>query len=162
MLDGPTPPPLPSAVPPIIRPVSPPPLPLEDRSVLLLFYRCWCWLFVLFYLSMAVYEIQVARGATEPSLGLIESAVSHNDQKVRDEIIAEKRADAPGIAVFVIALAVIYGCAASIPRQPWAWTFGLVIICTTVFPFIISAAGAIPLIIQWASPAAKLYFGKRQ
>ena len=158
---GPKPPPLPDALPPVIQAVAPPPLPLEDKSVLLLFFRGWCGLFVLFYLSMAIYEIQVARGATEPSLGLIESAVSHNNQSIREEIIAEKRADAPGIAVFVIGLAVIYGCAASIPRQPWAWTFGLVIICTTVFPFIISAAGAIPLLIQWVSPASKRYFGKR-
>lgn len=155
-------PPVPPALPPVIRQTPPPlPPPAPPKAGMLRFYRCWCGLFVLIYLGMATHFILVARGTVEPSLGLIESALSHENPAVGAEIIGEKRADAPGVAGFTIAVALLYAAAACIPRQPWAWTFGLVMICTTVFPFIITIAGTLPLLLQWASPAGKLYFRKR-
>ena len=153
-------PPVPPLLPPVIR-QTPPPVPTVDKSGMLLFYRCWCGCFVLIYVGMAIHSILIARGSVEPSLGLIESAVSASSQTLRDEIIAEKRAEAPGFAGFTFAVALLYVAAACIPRKPWAWTFGLVIICTTVFPFILTVGGTIPLLIHWASRAGKIYFGKQ-
>lgn len=154
------PPLLPPVVPPLIRQTPPPLIPPVDKSGMLLFYRCWCGLFVLIYLGMAVHSILIARGDVEPSLGLIESVASQNNPQAREEIIAGKRNEAPGFAGFTIAVALVYTAAACIPRQPWAWTFGLVMICTTVFPFIITVGGTIPLLLHWASRAGKIYFGK--
>jgi hypothetical protein len=154
-------PPLPPLLPPVIQ--QPPPLlqPPVDKSGMLLFYRCWCGFFVLIYVGMAVHSILIARGSVEPPLGLIESAVSAGSPPLRDEIFAEKRAKAPEFAGFTFAIALVYVAAACIPRKPWAWTFGLVIICTTFFPFIVTLGGMIPLLIQWVSPAGKIYFGKQ-
>ncbi|MGC3959021.1 MAG: hypothetical protein QM813_14080 [Verrucomicrobiota bacterium] len=118
-------------------------------------------MFVIIYLSFAAYGIMLALGKVEPDLGLIESAVSRNDPKLRHEIIAEKRAEAPEVAVFTIGVAAFYAFAACIPRRPWAWTFGLVVICTTIMPLLITVAGMIPLLLQWVSPSAKQYFGRR-
>lgn len=117
-------------------------------------------MFVAIYLGMSVFEILIASGQVEPPLGLIESAVSDNDPKVRDEMIASKRADAPGVAVFTMCVAAVYVFAAAVPRRPWAWMFSLVMICTTTFPFIVTAAGAIPLIIHWVKPEMKLHFNR--
>lgn len=123
----------------------------------MLFYRGWCALFIIIYLTFCIFEVLVALGQLEPPLGLIESAL---DQKAREEVIAAKRADAPGVAVFTAAIALLYACAAIAPRKPWAWTFGLVMICGTILPFVITAAGAIPLIVHWVKPPVRHYFGK--
>ena len=160
-----TPPPLPPtpAVPPVIR-QQPPPIPTQPpagRPGVVLAFRWWCVLFVLIYLCMTTLEILVACNVVEPDLDLIEMAVSHHDPKARAEIIAEKRADAPGFATFCALIAFTYAFAATLPRKPWAWTFGLVIVCTTILPFILTAAGAIPLLVNWIKPAVKLYFNRR-
>ena len=110
---------------------------------------------------MSVNEILIATGRVEPPLGLIELAVSRDDQKTRDEIIAGKRNDAPGDAAFMAVIAAVYGFAAAVPRKSWAWTFSLVMICTTIIPFVITAAGAIPLVIYWVKPEMKTYFNRR-
>ena len=107
---------------------------------------------------MAVYEAQIAKGRIDPDLGLIESAVSAEAPKVRNEIIADKRAEAPENAAFAVVVAMVYGFAALVPRKPWAWTFSLVMICTTMLPFIITLAGTIPLILAWVKPDMKIYF----
>ena len=141
-----------------------PPIPSltpVERPPAVLFYRWWCGLFVAIYLGMSLYEILVAVGRVEPSLGLIESAVNYENDQARDEIIAGQRREAPGDAVFTTLVAAIYGFAAIVPRKPWAWIFGLVVICTTIFPFVVTAAGTIPLVIFWAKPATKTYFNRR-
>ena len=143
---------------------QPPPLPALPagaRPAGLLFYRCWCVLFVLIYLGVSVEEILVATGRIEPSLDLIESAVSYDNQQARDGIVAEKRNDAPGVAAFAGLVAAAYAFAAVVPRKPWGWVFGLVMICTTTFPFVITAAGTIPLVMFWVKPAMRAYFNKR-
>ena len=119
-----TPPPLPP-VPPVIRPV------------VVVIYRCWCSLFVLIYLGMCVNQILVARGVVEPPRDLFANT---------EEVIAEKRAKAPGLAVFTGAIALLYIAAAAVPRKPSAWTFGVVAIASTVFPFILTAAGTVPIL----------------
>jgi hypothetical protein len=146
-------------IPPIIQKTG---LPSNhERPAGVLFYRWWCTLFVVIYLGMSAYEILIAIGRIEPSLDLIESVASAGNQKAREEIIAEKRNDAPGVAVFTALIAATYGFAAFVPRKSWAWTFSLVMICTTIFPFVFTAAGTIPLVLLWAKPAMRNYFNKR-
>jgi len=111
------------------------------------------------YLSFAILKILEARGDVEPSLGLIETLAAGNPQ-ARAEIIAGKRAEAPGMAVGMAAVALLYGAAIGISRKPGSWILGLVVICTTTFPFLITAAGMVPLIIYWAKPETKRYFNR--
>ena len=131
------------------------------RPGVVLVFRIWCALFVAVYLGMGAFEILVARGTVGPTFGLLEDVVSRHDKGLRDRLIVEKRAEAPGFAAFVFAIAVCYGVAAAIPRKPWAWVFGIVVLATTVFPFIITAAGMVPLLIYWGRPEVKRYFGRR-
>lgn len=135
--------------------------PVIGRPGGLLFYRWWCGLFVLIYLGMAVEEILVATGRIEPQLGLLELAASDNDPQARAEIIASERGDAPGTAGFCAVVAAVYGFAACVPRKPWAWMFSMLVICTTFFPFILTLAGTIPLVICWTKPAIQAYFHRR-
>ena len=141
-----------------------PPLlpPVGGQPKTILFYRGWCLLFVLLYLSFCIYALGVARGDFEPSFGLIEMMVSRDNPSAQAEIVAEKRAEAPGLAVFTGLIALLYGFAAALPRRPWAWTFGLIMICSTIFPYIITAAGAVPLLLYWTKPALKFQFGCRR
>lgn len=165
MSDSALPPLLPKQeVPPVIGRGSLPPLlpPVGGQPKTILFYRGWCLLFVLLYLSFCIYALGVARGDFEPSFGLIEMMVSRDNPSAQAEIVAEKRAEAPGLAVFTGLIALLYGFAAALPRRPWAWTFGLIMICSTIFPYIITAAGAVPLLLYWTKPALKFQFGCRR
>jgi hypothetical protein len=144
----------------VVRPAAkPPPLPLPTRRPgVILAYRWWCGFFALLYLAMAVSEILVACGAAEPSLGLFESFVSADDPQKRAEIIAEKRAEAPYIAAFMVGIGLLYIAAATLRCLPGRWSIGLVVICTTVFPFCITVAGVVPLLVYWTKPETKRYF----
>jgi hypothetical protein len=131
------------------------------RPGVVLAFRIWCGLFVAIYLGMCAFELLVARGSVESSFGLLEDFASRHDKNLRDSLIAEKRAEAPGFAAFVFAIAVGYGVAAAIPCKPWAWVFGIVVLATTVFPFVVTAAGMVPLLVYWGRPEVKRYFGRR-
>jgi hypothetical protein len=153
-MTGEVPPPLP----PIIA--SPPLISECRRPKVLTFYRVWCALFVVLYVAFGVRSILIAHGTLEPNFGLLEDYVSKHNPDLRSAWVAEKRADAPSLAAFVFAIALLYLAAALIPRKPWAWVFGIVTLATTVFPFIITVAGMLPLLIYWLSPEVKRYFGK--
>src|SRR5262245_16934333 len=104
-----------SAVPPVIDSRLLPPILSEEaqgRSTVLA-YRIWCCLFVILYLALSIYSIQVARGNAEPALSLIEAIVSHDDNSTRAAIISEKRASAREVAVVTALVAVLYGLAAA-------------------------------------------------
>src|SRR5262245_53661295 len=124
-------PPLPPQIPaPPVIGLAAPPLPVPPvirRPSVVLAYRLWCLLFIVIYCGIATMEILVACKVIEPDLGLIESAVSYHNPKVRAEIIAEKRADAPGVAVFAFCIATAYAAAAAVPRKPWSWMAGLIV-----------------------------------
>jgi hypothetical protein len=110
---------------------------------------------------MCVYEIQIARGAIEPDLGLLEGLASKSDPALREKIFAEKRDEAPGVAGFVLLIAAFYAFAAVAPRKPWAWVVGIVALAGSILPFIITAAGAVPLLLYWGRPEVKRYFGRK-
>jgi hypothetical protein len=116
----------------------------------------------LIYLAMCVYAIQIARGRVEPSLGLLERALTAPGSPERAQIIAEKRKDAPGMVVFTAAITLLYiAAAAVIPRTPSFWVIGLIVLCTTTCPLVLTVAGTVPLIIFWARPETKRYFNRK-
>jgi hypothetical protein len=115
-------------------------------------YRCWCLLFIAIYVAMAVSYVLVARGVIEPHMDLFDT--------VNEETIAAKRAEAPELAAFTGAIALFYAVAAAVPRKPWAWTLGIVAIASTVLPFIITAAGTVPILVYWARSPVKVYFNR--
>lgn len=123
-------------------------------------YRIWCALFVVLYVSFGVVKVLEARGTIEPHFSLLEEFSSLNDKAMRDQLIAEKRAKAPGLVAFVLSIALLYTAAAMIPRKPWAWVFGIVVLATTVFPFCVTAAAMVPLLVHWLRPEVKQYFGR--
>ena len=143
--------------PPVIH-SAPPPLPRLAPTGVLRFFRIWCAGFVAIYLGMAVYGIQIARGAIEPDLGLFEGALVRDDPVARAQLIADKRSDAVGVVVIATLAVIFYGFCAAIPRRPWMWVLGIVAIATTIFPFVITAGGAVPLLLQWTRPGVKRYF----
>jgi hypothetical protein len=154
-----TPPPIPPAPPVIMPPVIPPALRGEIlRPGVVVAYRWWCALFVLIYLSFAIHSFLVAVAKVDPPLGLWEELASSGNDAARTEIITRKRADAPSLAVGTAAVALLYGAAAALSRKPRSWTLGIIVIATTVFPFIITAALAVPLIVLWCKPEVKRYF----
>jgi hypothetical protein len=125
-----------------------------------MFYRIWCAAFGALYLGFCVMEILVARGTIEPSFGLLEDFASRHDTNLRERLIAKKRAEAPALAASVFGIALIYGAAAAIPRKPWAWVCALVVLATTICPFVITAAGTVPILVQWSRSPVKRYFGR--
>ena len=146
-----------SAPPPISSP--PPPL-LPGKPGVVFVYRLWCALFVVLWLGMALYGFLEVRGIVEPDLGLIEGALVHNDPAAKTRLIAEKREDAVGLCVIGGLVAVFYGFAAAVPRKPWGWVVGIVAVGGTVLPFIVTAAGMVPILIYWGRPEVKRHFGR--
>ena len=41
-----------------------------------------------------------------------------------------------------------------------AWVFAIVVLATTIFPFVITAAGTVPILMQWARRDVKRHFGR--
>jgi hypothetical protein len=153
------PPPILPAPPVIMTTVIPPVLRGEIRRPgVVVAYRWWCALFALIYLSFAIHYFLVAAAKVDPPLGLWEELASSGDDVARTEIITSKRADAPSLAVATAAVALLYGAAAALSRKPRSWTLGIIVIGTTIFPFIITAALAVPLIVHWCKPEVKRYF----
>lgn len=66
-----------------------------------------------------------------------------------------------GVVFIVVGLvlAVPFASGPFLPRKPWAWTFGLVLICIGLTSACCLPA-AIPLLIFWLKPETKTYFGR--
>lgn len=66
-----------------------------------------------------------------------------------------------GIMLFVISLAclIAFGVGLFMPARPWAWVYGIVLICIGLTSCLTMPA-AIGLIIYWLKPEAKMYFGR--
>jgi hypothetical protein len=65
-----------------------------------------------------------------------------------------------GIMLFMgILLAIPFAMGAFLPQKPWAWVFGLVLICIGLTSVCCMPA-TIPLLIHWIKPETKLYFGR--
>lgn len=152
-----------SVPPPVIRvpPVHVPPPPvLAEKPEVVFWYRLWCLLFVVIWVGMFVYGALEISGKVEPELGLIEGALVRGDPKAKAELIAEKREDAIGVCAISLVAVVFYGVAAAVPRKPWGWVVGVVAVGGTLLPFIITAAGMVPILVKWGRPEVKRFFGK--
>jgi hypothetical protein len=154
-------------IPPILRscqsipPVIPPPLPVGNRRPgVVVAYRVWCVLFALIYLSFSINFLLVALAKVDPDMSPLEELASRGSVEARAELTAEKRAKAPGLAVVAAAVAILYGAAAAISRKPASWTLGVIVISTTIFPFVITAAGMVPILMLWCKSEVKRYFNR--
>jgi len=145
------------AIPPIL---GPPPIPVSKPSVLR-FYRGGCWFFVFVWTAMATWGVLQMARVVDPELGIIEGLLVQDDPAARAALLEEKRGDAIGVVALSAIGVVFYGVAACVPRQPWGWLLGLIAIVGTVFPFLITVAGTIPLLIAWVKPGTKQYFYSR-
>jgi hypothetical protein len=152
-------PPIPPLIPPQLPSAAPPVIPIQPRFLPL--YRLWCALFVLMWLGMCLYGVLEVTGKVEPSLGLLTDLTTKNDPKARAQALAESREDAVGVVVIGAIAAVFYAFAAMVPRKPWGWGVGMGAIIASLFPFIITAAGMVPLLIAWTKPETRRCFNKR-
>ncbi len=148
--------PNPSAPPPLLA-SQPPPLTVPRPRVVPA-YRLWCGFFVLIYIGMLLHSVLIARGQVEPSLGLIEGALVRDNPQARAELFQEKRQTASELVFVTGAVALVYLTAALLPRRKWTWGIGLAVIITTLLPFVVTAAGMVPLLIHWCKPEVKRYF----
>ena len=65
-----------------------------------------------------------------------------------------------GIMFFMgIALAIPFLIGVFLPRKPWAWVYGLVLICIGLTS-VCCLPVTIPLLIHWIKPETKYYFGR--
>jgi hypothetical protein len=107
---------------------------------------------------MLVYEILKYRGIVDTELGPITQLLVQGDKGARDQALAEARESAFGGAVVSVFAAGFYIVAAFVPRKPWGWVLGLIAIVGSIFPFCITAAGAVPILIHWLKPETKRCF----
>jgi hypothetical protein len=147
--------------PPLIPPpsvVSLPPLIPGPKPRVVLYYRLWCALLVALYLGIGVYELLVYRGHIEPDLGLFTEMVVKHDQAMKKQAVAEAREDALGGAFVAGGGAIFYAIAVLVPRRRWGWTLGTIALALSFFPFMLTVAGMIPLLVFWLKPETKRYF----
>ena len=167
----PTPPVIPSAppvipaAPPVIpaaKPAMPPAVPRAGifNQRMWRLYRGGCAFFVAIYLSFIGYSVLIARGVVEPPLTIMEELDTHNDPAARTQAIAEEREKASDLWVPGVIGALFYAAAAFVPRKPWGWTVGLIAVVGMFFPFLITAALMIPLLLFWLKPETKRAFQK--
>jgi hypothetical protein len=136
---------------------APPVIPAQ-RPAVILWYRIWSALFVAIYAAMGIHGICIYCGLIEPSLSPFEDLLTRGDSTRRAELLGEDREDSYGVAVICAAGALFYGVAGFVPGKPWGWVVGMIAIIGSVFPFFITAAGMIPLLIFWLRPETKRYF----
>lgn len=61
--------------------------------------------------------------------------------------------------VMGLVLAIPFAAGPFLPRAPWAWVFGLVLICIGLTSLCCLPV-TIPLLIHWIKPETKYYFGR--
>ena len=115
----------------------------QPQPAVMTWYKVYCVLMALLYLAC------VAAGVF-----LIIAAPADRDMS------AEEARLLGGIMLFMgIALAIPFVVGAFLPRKPWAWVFGLVLICIGLTS-VCCMPVTIPLLIHWIKPETKFYFGR--
>lgn len=115
----------------------------QPQPAVMTWYKVYCVLMALLYLML------VAAGVF-----LIIVAPSDRDMS------AEEAQLTGGIMLFMgIALAIPFLIGVFLQRKPWAWVFGLVLICIGLTS-VCCLPATIPLLIHWIKPETKLYFGR--
>ena len=115
----------------------------QSQPAVMTWYKAYCALMALLYLFC------VAAGVF-----LIIAAPTDRDMS------AEEARVLGGIMFFMgIALAIPFVIGAFLPRKPWAWVFGLVLICIGLTS-VCCLPVTIPLLIHWIKLETKFYFGR--
>jgi len=78
-----------------------------------------------------------------------------------DQDMSETEAKIMGVVLLVLGLVffVAYAAAPFLPRQNWAWVFGLVLICVGLTSACCLPV-CVPLLIFWLKPEMKAFYGK--
>jgi len=138
----------------------PPPIPAEQPPPVIAYYRIWCALFAVGYAGLALYGAAKYLGYIEPSLDGMEDLFTRGNEEARRELLATDRKDSLPVAVFCAGAALLYAAAAAMVKRTYTgWTIGMIAICASIFPFCITVAGMVPLLIHWLKPETKRYFG---
>lgn len=106
-------------------------------------YVAYCALMALLYLLVVVLGVLFV---------VYEPTSRHRDAE---------EAKITGLVFIVMGLILFVPFAAGpfLPRRPWGWIFGLVLICIGLTS-ICCLPASIPLLISWLKPNNKAYFGK--
>lgn len=109
----------------------------------------WTW-YVVYIVAMAVMYVLVA------VFGLV--LVVINPATLEMEPM---EANIQGIVCLLMGafLFVPYAVAPFLPKQPWAWIYGMVLICIGMTSCCCLPA-CIPLLLSWIKPECKLFFGR--
>jgi len=121
------------------------PQPLSARaSSTLLWYRVYCALMALMYLACIAGGIAM--------LGL--------EPDELDMSATEARVMGIGLAAISLVLTAVYVLALVLPRKPWVWIYGLVMICIGLTS-ICCMPMTIPLLIFWVKEDMLIAFGRK-
>ena len=115
----------------------------QSQPTVMTWYKAYCVLMALLYLFCVV-------------VGVFFIIAAPTDRNMSAE---EARLLGGIMFVMGIALAVPFLIGAFLPRKPWAWVFGLVLICIGLTS-VCCMPVTIPLLIHWIKPETKFYFGR--
>jgi MFS family permease len=115
----------------------------RSKPGVITWYRAYSALMTLLYLFFVV-------------VGIFFLTVAPTDRNMS----SEEAQITGGIMFFMgIVLAIPFAIGTFLPQKPWAWVFGLVLICIGLTSVCCMPA-TIPLLIHWIKPETKFYFGR--
>jgi hypothetical protein len=137
----------------------PPRIPMPKPTVVT-FYRAWCAILAIAYLGISGYEFAKFSGKIEPQLGLLSEMAASNDPTLRARLNAEERNSSIFGIVLALLLMAIMLLGLFSPRSSWSWGYAFAPIFVSLFPFCVTLAAVVPLLIFWLKPETKQYFYK--
>lgn len=112
-------------------------------------YKAYCVMIGLMYLL--VFGVGICLLVIEPSV----LGTDPNDLEKLEEI----KIQSVIMVVLGLIFATPYSVAPFLPKKPWVWVYGIVLIGITMSSCCLLPL-AIPLLIYWIKPETKYYFGK--
>ena len=126
---------------PYQSPISPPQPPSGSKPQVITWFHVYCVVLALIYLLCCATSIALlvdAFGAPDP---------------------AESQLIGGVLLVISLPLTLLFAGALALPRQPWAWIYGIVLICLG-FTSLCTLPFCIALLVYWLKPEVKQYFGR--
>ena len=120
--------------------------PATERPAVVVWYRVYCVLMALLYLALVVIGVALV------ALGLMGQEAFDGDPTE-----AVVMGAVYGVMGFVAFIPFVIG--ALVPARPWAWVYGIVMICIGLTSCCCMPA-CIPLLIFWIKPETRRYFGR--
>ena len=115
----------------------------QPKPPVMTWFNAYCVFMALLYLFCFV-------------LGIVFLVLAPTD---RDMSAEESRVMGVVFMVMGLVLAAPFAAGPFLPRKPWAWVFGLVLICIGLTS-ICCLPATVPLLIHWIKRETKLYFGR--